>query len=129
MEKEKADAAANDNMKKLQAIAKDFGAEIFITGTANANQAGMEDLYGTPVAFYNCDAQLKVYYTDTAKLLASMGCRRPAAGLADARSSARRPASMALSISPGRTWSRNSTSRCWSSGRRRSAPAANWCSR
>ncbi len=73
MEKEKADAAAEDNMKKLQSIAKGFGAQIFISGTANANQAGIEELYGTPVAFYNCDVQLKAFYTDTAKLLASKG--------------------------------------------------------
>lgn len=73
MEKEKTDAAAEDNTAKLQAIAKDFGAQILITGTANANQAGMEDLYGTPAAFYNCDAQVKVFWTDTAKLLASVG--------------------------------------------------------
>jgi hypothetical protein len=72
-EKEKADAAAEDNLAKLQAIAKDFGAHILITGTANANQAGLEDLYGTPAAFYNCDAQVKVFWTDTAKLLASVG--------------------------------------------------------
>jgi len=72
-EKEKADAAAEDNTAKLQAIAKDFGAHILITGTANANQAGLENLYGTPAAFYNCDAQVKVFWTDTAKLLASVG--------------------------------------------------------
>jgi hypothetical protein len=72
-EKEKADAAAEDNTAKLRAIAKDFGAHILITGTANANQAGMEDLYGVPAAFYNCDAQMKVFWTDTAKLLASVG--------------------------------------------------------
>jgi len=73
MEKEKTDAVTEENLKKVQAIAKGFGAQIFITGTANANQAGIENLYGAPVAFYNCDAQLKVYYTDTAKLLASVG--------------------------------------------------------
>lgn len=72
-EKEKVDAAAEDNLAKLQAIAKDFGAHILITGTANANQAGLENLYGTPAAFYNCDAQVKVFWTDTAKLLASVG--------------------------------------------------------
>jgi hypothetical protein len=72
MEKEKADAAASQNVNKLQAVAKEFGAEIFITGTANANQAGIEELYGVPVAFYNCDAQIKMYYTDTAKVLASV---------------------------------------------------------
>ncbi|MBN1491858.1 MAG: hypothetical protein JXA69_18245 [Phycisphaerae bacterium] len=69
--KESEDAAAEDNIRKVQAIAKDFGAQIFIIGTANANQAGMEDLYGTPVAFYNSDAQVEVYYTDTARLMAS----------------------------------------------------------
>lgn len=76
-EKEKADAAAEENVKKVQAIAKDAEAEIFIVGTANANQAGIEDLYGTPVAFYNCDVQVKVYYTDTARLLASEGIAGP----------------------------------------------------
>jgi hypothetical protein len=72
-QKESADAAAENNVKKLQAIAKDAEAHIFITGTANANQAGIENLYGAPVAFYNCDAQLKVYYTDTGDMLASKG--------------------------------------------------------
>jgi len=73
IEKEKADAAAENDVAKLQAIAKQFDAHIFITGTANANQAGLEDLYGTPAAFYNCDVQVKAYYTDSAKLLASAG--------------------------------------------------------
>jgi hypothetical protein len=72
-DKEAADAASDDNIAKLQAIAKDFDAQIFIVGTANADQAGMENLYGAPVAFYNCDAQVKVYYTDTARLLATEG--------------------------------------------------------
>jgi copper chaperone CopZ len=71
--KEMADAAASNNVAKAQAIAKDLDAEIFIIGTANANQAGLVDLYGTSAAAYNCDAQIKVYYTDSAKLLASKG--------------------------------------------------------
>ncbi|UCD29884.1 MAG: hypothetical protein JSV03_05240 [Planctomycetota bacterium] len=71
--KEADDAAADENIAKIQAIAKDFDAQIFITGTANANEAGIESLYGAPVAFYNCDAQVKVYYTDTARLMASEG--------------------------------------------------------
>lgn len=70
-EKESADAAAEDNVAKVQAIAKDFDAQIFIVGTANANQAGLESLYGAPVAFYNSDAQVEVYYTDTGRLMAS----------------------------------------------------------
>ncbi len=72
-EKESADAAAEDNVAKVQAIAKDAEADFFIIGTANANQAGIEQVYGTDVAFYNCDVQVKAYYTDSGKLLASAG--------------------------------------------------------
>jgi len=71
--KEMEDAAANNNVAKMQAIAKDNDAHIFISGTANANQAGMENLYGTPATAYNCDVQLKAFYTDSAKILASAG--------------------------------------------------------
>jgi hypothetical protein len=78
--REHADAMAERNLEKLKSIAKGFGAQIFVTGTANANQAGIEDLYGVPAAFYNCDVQLKVYYTDTAKVLASVGLPRTRGG-------------------------------------------------
>ena len=56
---------------KLARLAKEAGAEILIRGSANADRAGIEDLYGTPAAFYNCDVQAKVYYTDNGKLLTS----------------------------------------------------------
>ncbi len=72
-QKEMADAAAQGNVKRMQAIAKGFNAQIFIAGTANANQAGTENLYGVPVVFYNCDVQVKAFYTDTGELLASKG--------------------------------------------------------
>ncbi len=72
-QKELADAAADDDISRLQSIAKDFDAHIFIAGTANADAAGVEEKYNVPIAFYNCDAQVKVYYTDSAKLLASEG--------------------------------------------------------
>ncbi len=52
-------------------LAREAGAHILIRGYANAHRAGLENLYGTPAAFYNCDVQAKVYTTDTAKLLAS----------------------------------------------------------
>ncbi len=68
---EMADAAAENNIEKLQAIAKDFGAQIFITGTAQANHAEVKELAGTPTVLYNGDAAIKMYYTDTAGLLAS----------------------------------------------------------
>ncbi len=70
-DKESADAALESNVAKVQAIAKDFGAHIFITGSAQANAAGVRDLVGQATAMYNCDAMIKMYYTDTAELLAS----------------------------------------------------------
>jgi len=70
-EKETADAASEGNVAKLQAIAKDFGTQIFITGTAQANGAGVQELAGQAVAMYNGDGMIKMYYTDTGQLLAS----------------------------------------------------------
>ena len=70
-EKESADAQAEQNITKVQAIAKDFGTQIFITGTAQANSAGVREVAGTSLAMYNCDATIKMYYTDTAQLCAS----------------------------------------------------------
>lgn len=72
-QKELSAATARDDVARVQAIARDFDAHLFIVGTANANQAGIETIHGVPIAFYNCDAQLKAYYTDTAQLLASHG--------------------------------------------------------
>lgn len=69
--KEGADAEAEMNPAKMQAIAKDFGTQIFISGSAQANAAGVKQLAGQPTAMYNGDATIKVYYTDTAQLLAS----------------------------------------------------------
>jgi hypothetical protein len=71
--KELDDAVANNNVAKMQALAKDNEAHIFIVGTASANPAGVEETYGVKIAFYNCDVQLKAYYTDSAKLLVSKG--------------------------------------------------------
>lgn len=71
--KELDEAAATHNVAKMQALAKDHDAHIFIVGTANANPAGLEAPYGVKVAFYNCDVQLKAYYTDSGKVLASKG--------------------------------------------------------
>ena len=63
------DAQDERNIAKLARLAKEAGAEILIRGSANADRAGIEDLYGTPAAFYNCDVQAKVYYTDNGRLL------------------------------------------------------------
>jgi hypothetical protein len=69
--KEGGDAASEGNVAKMQAIAKDFGTQIFITGTAQANAAGVSELAGQAVAMYNGDGMIKMFHTDTAQLLAS----------------------------------------------------------
>ncbi|MDO8630496.1 MAG: hypothetical protein Q7R41_08380 [Phycisphaerales bacterium] len=69
--KESADAAAEDNVAKMQAVAKDFGTQIFITGTAQANAAGVNEVAGQALAMYNGDGMIKMFQTDTAQLLAS----------------------------------------------------------
>lgn len=69
--KEGDDAAVEDNIAKMQALAKNFGTQIFISGTAQANAAGVNEVAGQPVAMYNGDGMIKMYHTDTAQLLAS----------------------------------------------------------
>jgi len=69
--REVAAAHAEHDAAKLARLAKDAGAHILIRGSANADRAGREDLYGVSVTFYNCDVQAKVYNTDTGRLLAS----------------------------------------------------------
>ena len=71
MDKESADAEVEGNLAKVQAIAKDFGAQIFITGTASADAAGVREVAGQLLAMYNGDAAFKMYYTDTGELIAS----------------------------------------------------------
>lgn len=70
-QREARDANSEQNAARLARLAKDAGAQIYIRGTANANKAGLENLYGVIAAFYNCDVQARVYYTDTGRLLAS----------------------------------------------------------
>jgi len=70
-DKESADAASEANVAKVQAIAKDFGTQIFITGTAQANSAGVKELAGEPTTMYNGDGMIKMFYTDTAQLISS----------------------------------------------------------
>lgn len=65
------DASRKGNNSKAQALAKQFGASIYVVGYSNANQAEFKLIQGVPISFYNCDVQAKIYYTDTAKLLAS----------------------------------------------------------
>ncbi|MCH7703758.1 MAG: hypothetical protein IIB61_01495 [Planctomycetes bacterium] len=70
-ENESADAHMENNIAKVQALAKNFGTQIFIHGTAQANWAGVKDLYGTQTAMFNGDGMVKMFYTDTGQLLVS----------------------------------------------------------
>lgn len=70
-EKEKLDASVEGNIAKALAIAKDFHTQIFITGTAQADAAGVRELAGEPTAMYNGDAMIKMFYTDTGQLVAT----------------------------------------------------------
>ncbi len=71
MQKESSDAETEVNTAKVNAIAKNFGTQVFITGTAQANAAGVKTLAGQQTAMYNGDCMIKMYYTDTGQLLAS----------------------------------------------------------
>lgn len=82
LRRESADAAVEDNVAKVQAIAKDFGAQLFVTGTALANFAEVREVAGTPLAMYNGSGEIKMFYTDSGDLLASES-------LANARGGAR----------------------------------------
>ncbi len=66
-----AEARREGNAAKLAQLAKDASAHILIRGSANANRAGIENIYNIPATFYNCDVQARVYYADTGKLIAS----------------------------------------------------------
>jgi len=69
--KEMNDAVANGNVSKMQAIAKNFNTQIFVTGNANTNAAGSKRLAGQSTAMYNADGVLKMYHTDTGKIITS----------------------------------------------------------
>lgn len=71
LQREQADAQRSGDAARAAALAKDAGAQLLIRGVANSNRAGLENLYGVPGAFYNCDVQVQVYYADTARLLVS----------------------------------------------------------
>lgn len=69
--RETGDALEVNNVAKVQRFVKDAGANIFIHGFASADRGGMESLYDMPVVVYNCSVQAKLYYTDTAEVIAS----------------------------------------------------------
>lgn len=69
------------DFETVRQLALDAGAHIIIHGTANADRAGLRSVYGVQAAFYNCDVQASVYYTDTGKLIAGESAPQTRAGV------------------------------------------------
>jgi len=70
--KDLAAAAAEDSPARLQAIAKRFGAQLFISGVANANAGPTGNVGGVALFPYQADANIRCYRSDTAQLLSSI---------------------------------------------------------
>jgi hypothetical protein len=65
-------ALAEDRPDKAQAIAKRFGAQLFISGTAHATQGARRPIGGLQLFRYEAEANIKCYRSDTAQLLSSI---------------------------------------------------------
>lgn len=94
--REREHAETTGDAARLAALAKNAGAHVLIRGSANADRAGLEDLYGVPAAFYNCDVQAEVYYADTGKLIASESLPSTRAGVRSRREHSPQAARAAL---------------------------------
>lgn len=65
-------AVAEDNAAKVQAIAKRFGAQIFISGSANAAAGEKKNIGGMEMFTYEAEANVKTYRSDTAQMLSAV---------------------------------------------------------
>jgi len=70
--KDLAAAAMEDNPAKAQAIAKRFGAQLFISGSATATAGERKTISGVLFHTYAGEANVKCYRSDTAQLLSSI---------------------------------------------------------
>ena len=70
-EKDLAQAIAENDPAKAQAIAQRFGAQIFITGIANASSGGQKVIYGRSFHTYEAEANVRCFRSDTAQLMSS----------------------------------------------------------
>ena len=66
------DAAAEDNPEKIRAIAKRFGAQLYITGSANAAAGVRKNIGGILLYTYEAEANIKCYRSDTAGMLSAI---------------------------------------------------------
>ncbi len=70
--KDLAAAVAEDSAARVQAVAKRFGAQIFITGSANSVPGDPKMISGIKVFPYEAEANIKCYQSDDARLLSSI---------------------------------------------------------
>ncbi|MCE5326690.1 MAG: hypothetical protein LLG01_09765 [Planctomycetaceae bacterium] len=64
-------AAAEDSPARLQAVAKRFGAQIFISGTANATPGPTSVVGGLQLFPFQAESNIRCFRSDTGQLLAS----------------------------------------------------------
>jgi hypothetical protein len=71
-EKDLQTAIEENNPAKAAAIAKKFGAQLFVTGTANASAGRQQNIYGRAYYTYEAEANVRCYRSDTGQLLSSI---------------------------------------------------------
>ena len=70
--KDLAAAAAEDSPARLQAVATRFGAQIFISGVANATAGPTGMVGGVQLFPYQAESNMRTYRSDTAQILSSI---------------------------------------------------------
>lgn len=65
-------AVAEDNTARVQAIAKRFGAQLFISGVATSEAGPTGNVGGVELYPYQAQANIRCYRSDTAQLLSSI---------------------------------------------------------
>lgn len=70
--KDLAAAVAEDSPARVQAIAKRFGAQMFIKGSANATPGVQKNIGGVLYFTFEGDANIRCFRTDTAQIMSSI---------------------------------------------------------
>lgn len=70
--KDLAAALAEDKPEKAMAVAKRFGAQIFIKGSANASRGNDSRIGGVEFATYEGEANIRVFRSDTGQVMATV---------------------------------------------------------
>jgi hypothetical protein len=88
-QKDLASAVAEDNPARVQAIAKQFGAQIFITGEVNAAPPQKKTIYGRTTYITEAESNIKVFRSDTGQLMSAIPGRATRGAQNIARSAAK----------------------------------------